>query len=221
MPAVRNVAREKLEAGHLALGVGIRMTRSVEIAKAMAVAGFDWLFLDMEHGVMSLEACAQISTAARLVNPDVHRAACRPLAEIRLTRSHMDPTSADPCPHQSRARLRGSTRDPPFARRGTTVTDGGRRPLAYAPPASGSEFAPSGALMGCAKCEREARGRRGPRAHGRFGDGATRGCFRWRRASGAGGVNRRSDRQRRSALTLPSVALRSHGSKRRGRLVRC
>src|SRR5204862_2706323 len=30
----------------------------------MAVAGFDWLFLDMEHGVMSLEACAQISTAA-------------------------------------------------------------------------------------------------------------------------------------------------------------
>ncbi len=65
MPAIiRNVAREKLEQGQLSLGVGIRMTRSVEIAKAMAVAGFDWLFLDMEHGVMSLEACAQISTAA-------------------------------------------------------------------------------------------------------------------------------------------------------------
>src|SRR5438309_6089180 len=27
-------------------------------------SGFDWLFLDMEHGVMSLEACAQIATAA-------------------------------------------------------------------------------------------------------------------------------------------------------------
>ncbi|HUB16315.1 MAG TPA: aldolase/citrate lyase family protein [Acetobacteraceae bacterium] len=61
---VRNVAREKLEHGQLSLGIGIRLTRSVEIAKAMAVAGFDWLFLDMEHGVMSLEACAQISTAA-------------------------------------------------------------------------------------------------------------------------------------------------------------
>jgi len=61
---VRNVAREKLEAGQLSLGVGVRMTRSVEIAKAMAVSGFDWLFLDMEHGVMSLEACAQISVAA-------------------------------------------------------------------------------------------------------------------------------------------------------------
>src|SRR6185312_3431675 len=62
--AVRNVAREKLEQGQLSLGVGIRLTRSVEIAKAMAASGFDWLFLDMEHGVMSLEACAQISTAA-------------------------------------------------------------------------------------------------------------------------------------------------------------
>jgi 4-hydroxy-2-oxoheptanedioate aldolase len=65
MPAsLRNPAREKLEQGQLALGVGIRMTRSVEVAKAMAVSGFDWLFLDMEHGVMSLEACAQISAAA-------------------------------------------------------------------------------------------------------------------------------------------------------------
>ena len=61
---VRNVAREKLEQGHLSLGVGIRMTRSVEIAKMMATAGFDWLFLDMEHGTMSLDACAQISAAA-------------------------------------------------------------------------------------------------------------------------------------------------------------
>jgi 2-keto-3-deoxy-L-rhamnonate aldolase RhmA len=64
MTIVRNAAREKLEQGQLSLGVGIRMTRTVEIAKAMAVCGFDWLFLDMEHGVMSLEACAQICTAA-------------------------------------------------------------------------------------------------------------------------------------------------------------
>lgn len=61
---VRNVARDKLEQGQLSLGVGIRTTRSVEIAKMMATAGFDWLFLDMEHGTMSLDACAQISAAA-------------------------------------------------------------------------------------------------------------------------------------------------------------
>ena len=56
--------REARSRANLSLGVGVRMTRSVEIAKAMAVAGFDWLFLDMEHGVMSLEGCAQIATAA-------------------------------------------------------------------------------------------------------------------------------------------------------------
>lgn len=61
---VRNIAREKLEKNQLSLGVGVRMTRSVEIASAMAAAGFDWLFLDMEHGTLSLDACAQISTAA-------------------------------------------------------------------------------------------------------------------------------------------------------------
>ena len=38
---VRNVAREKLEAGKLSLGVGVRMTRSVEIAKAMARRALD------------------------------------------------------------------------------------------------------------------------------------------------------------------------------------
>src|SRR5689334_23622025 len=65
MPAtVGNPAREKLEAGQLSLGVGVRLTRSVEIAAAMASVGFDWLFLDMEHGTMSLDACAQIAAAA-------------------------------------------------------------------------------------------------------------------------------------------------------------
>jgi 4-hydroxy-2-oxoheptanedioate aldolase len=62
--SVRNVAREKLDQGQLSLGVGIRTTRSVEVAKMMATAGFDWLFLDMEHGTMSLDACAQIAAAA-------------------------------------------------------------------------------------------------------------------------------------------------------------
>jgi 2-keto-3-deoxy-L-rhamnonate aldolase RhmA len=64
MTTVRNVAREKLEQGDLSLGVGVRTTRSVEIARMMATAGFDWLFLDMEHGTMSLDACAQIAAAA-------------------------------------------------------------------------------------------------------------------------------------------------------------
>jgi 4-hydroxy-2-oxoheptanedioate aldolase len=62
--SIRNAAREKLEQGQLSLGCGVRMTRTVEIAIAMKAAGFDWLFLDLEHGTMSIDAAAQIATAA-------------------------------------------------------------------------------------------------------------------------------------------------------------
>ena len=62
--AVRNSAREKLEQGELALGIGIRQARSVDIAKIMKSCGYDWLFLDLEHGVMTLDAAAQIAVAA-------------------------------------------------------------------------------------------------------------------------------------------------------------
>lgn len=64
MATIRNIAREKLERGELSLGCGVRLTRSVEIAVAMKAAGFDWLFLDLEHGTMSIDAAAQIATAA-------------------------------------------------------------------------------------------------------------------------------------------------------------
>jgi 2-keto-3-deoxy-L-rhamnonate aldolase RhmA len=64
MVMIRNVARERLEQGELSLGCGVRLTRSVEIAGAMKAAGFDWLFLDLEHGTMSIDAAAQIAAAA-------------------------------------------------------------------------------------------------------------------------------------------------------------
>ena len=64
MAAIRNPAREKLEQGALSLGCGVRLTRSVEIGTAMKSAGFDWLFIDCEHGTMSLDAAAQIAVAA-------------------------------------------------------------------------------------------------------------------------------------------------------------
>jgi 4-hydroxy-2-oxoheptanedioate aldolase len=64
LPAVRNSARERLERGELSLGFGVRAARSVEIAKAMKTAGFDWLFLDLEHSAMSIETASQIAIAA-------------------------------------------------------------------------------------------------------------------------------------------------------------
>ena len=65
MVAIRNVLKEKLEAGELALGVGLRGARTVEIARAMKTAGFDWLFIDMEHNTMSLDDACNISVAAQ------------------------------------------------------------------------------------------------------------------------------------------------------------
>jgi len=64
MAATINVARERLARGQLSLGVGLRQARTVDIAKAMKTAGFDWLFIDLEHGSIPLDIAAQISTAA-------------------------------------------------------------------------------------------------------------------------------------------------------------
>ena len=65
MISVTNVTKDKLEAGDLAIGVGLRQARTVDIAKAMKTAGFDWLFIDMEHNSMDLDVAVQISVAAQ------------------------------------------------------------------------------------------------------------------------------------------------------------
>jgi 2-keto-3-deoxy-L-rhamnonate aldolase RhmA len=64
METVRNLARERLERGELSLGVGIRLARTVEVAKAMKTAGFDWLFIDLEHGSLTLDTACQIAVGA-------------------------------------------------------------------------------------------------------------------------------------------------------------
>jgi 4-hydroxy-2-oxoheptanedioate aldolase len=61
---VRNAARERLHNGELALGMGLRQARTVDIAAVMASCGYDWLFIDLEHGTMPLDIAAQISVAA-------------------------------------------------------------------------------------------------------------------------------------------------------------
>jgi 4-hydroxy-2-oxoheptanedioate aldolase len=62
--ATSNPARERLERGELSLGVGIRVVRSVEVAKALKGTGFDWLFIDLEHGPLSIETASQLCLAA-------------------------------------------------------------------------------------------------------------------------------------------------------------
>ncbi|HZT50578.1 MAG TPA: aldolase/citrate lyase family protein [Stellaceae bacterium] len=64
MDQPRNPARARLAQGSLALGMGVRFARTAEIARMMCAAGYDWLFIDLEHGPGSLESTAQISSAA-------------------------------------------------------------------------------------------------------------------------------------------------------------
>ncbi len=64
MIALENPARARLEQNQVSLGLGIRMARGVEIAKILKTAGYDWLFLDIEHGPLTLDNVSQISVAA-------------------------------------------------------------------------------------------------------------------------------------------------------------
>lgn len=65
MTTIHNPAKARLEAGGLALGIGLRLVRSIEIAPLMASAGFDFLFIDREHGMISEDQAGQISVAAQ------------------------------------------------------------------------------------------------------------------------------------------------------------
>jgi len=60
MIEILNPARSRMENGQYSLGVNIRLARTVEIAPLMKTAGYDWLFIDLEHGPMSLDTAAQM-----------------------------------------------------------------------------------------------------------------------------------------------------------------
>jgi 2-keto-3-deoxy-L-rhamnonate aldolase RhmA len=61
---MNNRALDRLNKDEVSLGVGVRLARSVEIAKMMRASDFDWLFIDLEHGSLALETVSQISIAA-------------------------------------------------------------------------------------------------------------------------------------------------------------
>ena len=60
-----NSAKARLKKGELAIGCGIRLVRNVDIIKIMKAAGFDWMFIDCEHGSMSIETACELSVAAQ------------------------------------------------------------------------------------------------------------------------------------------------------------
>ncbi len=67
MDVIPNHTKRRLAAGGLALGFGVRQSRTVDVAAIARGCDFDWLFIDMEHSSTDLDAAAQIAMAALAV----------------------------------------------------------------------------------------------------------------------------------------------------------
>jgi len=61
----RNPLKEKLARGDLVASMTVRMARGPEIGRIAATAGFDTLYIDLEHSALSLETTALVCTVAR------------------------------------------------------------------------------------------------------------------------------------------------------------
>ena len=61
---LRNNVKEKLARDEVVASMTVRLVRTIEIARIARTAGFDSLYVDLEHSSFSLETCGQICMAA-------------------------------------------------------------------------------------------------------------------------------------------------------------
>ena len=64
---LRNPMRDKLARGEVVSSITVRLVRNIEIARIAASAGFDSLYVDLEHNSFSIDACGQICMAAAAI----------------------------------------------------------------------------------------------------------------------------------------------------------
>ena len=64
---LRNHMKEKLAAGQVVASMTVRFSRSIEIAAIAKTAGFDTLYVDLEHNTLSIDACCQICISAQQI----------------------------------------------------------------------------------------------------------------------------------------------------------
>lgn len=64
MAIVENTTKKKLEAGQMAIAFSVVHWRMANVAGIAKECGYDWLFIDMEHNTMDVDAAVQISVAA-------------------------------------------------------------------------------------------------------------------------------------------------------------
>ena len=61
---VPNPVKERLKAGEVALGMLVRVARSGDIARIAKTSGHDFLFLDAQHALFSLETIGHVAQTA-------------------------------------------------------------------------------------------------------------------------------------------------------------
>jgi len=70
MPIIPNASLARLRAGQVSLGFGVHHLRTAATPALAKAAGYDWLFIDMEHGAFSVQEATQLCLAALPVGDD-------------------------------------------------------------------------------------------------------------------------------------------------------
>src|SRR3954470_23663856 len=60
---LKNNVKEKLARGEVVASMTVRLSRSIEIARIAKTAGFDMLYIDLEHSPLTMDATGQICLA--------------------------------------------------------------------------------------------------------------------------------------------------------------
>jgi 4-hydroxy-2-oxoheptanedioate aldolase len=64
---LRNHMQEKLARNEVVASMTVRLARSIEIAQIAKTAGFDTIYVDLEHNTLSIDTCCQICIAAQQI----------------------------------------------------------------------------------------------------------------------------------------------------------
>ena len=64
MPLLGTDVLKKIRGGSLTLGLGVHQLRGSAVPMLAKAAGYDWLFIDLEHGPMSIEFATTLAVAA-------------------------------------------------------------------------------------------------------------------------------------------------------------
>jgi 2-keto-3-deoxy-L-rhamnonate aldolase RhmA len=154
MAIVENQALRKLRTGELALGFGVHHLRTAAAPALAAAAGFDWLFIDTEHGAFSVQEATQICLAALATGITPIVRVCSDAID-EGTRALDNGAMGIVVPHVSTAkqarRIAEAFRYPPLGHRSW-----GGPPAIYgfrAPPAAEAQAAINAEILVCAMIE--------------------------------------------------------------------